>query len=162
MSLQLTEERAAKVNEWIKIVESISSETISLFKKDDPFTKWDREYYSTTKFVDGRVDRCMVSRDTPSSRLHRINNILEGWGLKFSTQSGWNDGKFSYSGILYITVEINTFHTDLFKINNGDWLTYHDRLIEVWIDDVIIEISNKTSNVSLNRLVKIKSIVKND
>lgn len=152
-----------KINVWIKTVISIESDKVSFYKEEDPFTKWDYENYHVVKYVDGRVTRDLSIKDTPSKRLHKINQILTSWGFKLREKKftkGYCDGDFTWDGPLYFRVEMNTFHTDLFKIGlSDDWITYTDTYIEEIIDDIIVKMSSG-DNKELNREIKIRAITK--
>jgi hypothetical protein len=157
----MTQERVDDINEWIKKVAEINSDTVSLSVDGDPFTKWDRESYTTVVYVNGEKKRDLTHRDTPSIRLHRINSIMKAWGLTLNSISGWNNGKFQWAGSgIYTHIEMNTFHTDLFKIGDSEWITFHERLIEDWIDEHIVEKSKQSGSKEIEREIKIRSIVK--
>lgn len=160
----MTQERIDKVNKWLETVTSIETDRVSYYRNEDPFTKWDYESYNIVKFKDGRVTRDLIYKDTPSERLHHINDILTSWGFILQSKTFNSnrvcDGDFRWSGPITFKVEMNTFHTTLFKLNtSNNYITYSRDFIEGVIEDLFIsEISN--GNKELNREMKIRAITR--
>ena len=170
-----TQEQIDRFNELMKEVDSISHSSNSLEVEGDPFTLWDTESVWTKKYIDGRVEESRRRDDIlPSVRLHKINSVMESWGLKLSNYPQKRDinCRFSWSGGLYITIQMNSFHTTLFQIDDnysdavknsgskkvGVWIEYNDNFPEI-IDKHIIEMATKSGSVSLLRELKIRNLV---
>ena len=69
----LTDGRIDKLNELMKTVSTIGSETVSLYDPEDPLTTWDSEYYTIVTYIDGKVTRDNPSKKLVSPMLHRID-----------------------------------------------------------------------------------------
>jgi len=163
MNHNLSDERIEQINKWLMCISTISNEYISFEDKDDPFTKWDKDIYHVVTYNSGEIKKDLISVERPSVKLKRINSIMEDWGLKFHLRNGWNDGRFHWKGDTYVTMEMNTFHKNLFKFDEpggkNDWFEYTDTYIKEQIDEHIIDKAIKSGNISLMREVKIRSIL---
>lgn len=166
-----TDEKIAEMNEFMKTIISIGSETKHFKVEGDPFTKWDSQYINITKYVDGRVERHegRIDKDA-SKRLHRINSILEDWGFKRQNFVGghWDD-KFYWhiegeSVVRSFTVNINIIHRDRFKVQTGEYEYYDyewdDKTVEEFFDKKIESFIEKNAGPVFKRDLKIRKILK--
>ena len=170
--MNLTDERVAELNECIKTVESISSNTIKFEVDGDPFTKWDSQYSSIIKFNNGEEKITYGEKNLPSVRLHKIDNILRDWGFNLEYVGGSWKESFSYylkgyKETISFTLEINTIHNTLFKLDNdkkfancGVWWTYDESNLESVIDTIIENKLSKPGDESLKRELKLRKILK--
>ena len=163
MMHDLSDDRINQINKWLMCIKTISTEYISFEDKNDPFTKWDKDSYHVVVYNSGEIRRDLISSDRPSVKLHKINSIMNGWGLEFHLRNGWNEGRFHWKGETYVTMEMNTFHRNLFKFDEpggrNDWFEYTDSYIKEQIDEHIIDKAIKSGNIPLMREVKIRSIL---
>ena len=129
-SQDYTQERIDEMNERLKTIKDMTSSTKSLSIESDPFTKWDYQSTHTVRYMDGRIseDIGKENRDA-STRLHKINSIMEGWGFILEDVSGIWKHTFRWvvpNVISYfsIRISINTFHNNLFSVDTDhDWIT---------------------------------------
>lgn len=174
----MTDERVKEANEWMKTVNCISSKTVDLQVEGDPLTIYDSNYYSVVEYTDGRVIETLSQKGAqPSVRLHKINSIMESWGLtlKNSPKKKHNilDCSFTWDGLLYVSMTINSFHQTLFKFNSfntsdikvplkivGEWFEYDENNIEKIIDYVIFQMGEKSPNTGISREIKLRKILK--
>lgn len=162
----MTDERIAKINKWMKTVATIESETKSFKVEGDPFTKWDSQYTHITKFVDGRIDRKEGKIDRSASiRLHRIDTILEDWGFKRQDYVGGHfDDKFYWhmeeSVYKTFNVEINFIHRDRFKFDEYFDYIYDEKTIEEFLDERIEVFIEKNAGPVFKRDAKLRKILK--
>jgi hypothetical protein len=178
--------RIDKLNELMKTVSTIGSETVSLYDPKDPLTTWDSEYCNIVTYIDGRVTRNNPSKTLVSPMLHRIDKILKSWGLEFKSISDREDRmlttvvKYSIetSGDIRedidVDIEINCCHKDLIKIKHpwrdfkwesnykrcGEWIQYSEDLnIEKIINDFFIGYLKQYSNTQLSREFLLRNIL---
>ena len=72
----MTDERIIEMNDWIKTTTSISTETVSQEVEGDYLTQWDEDSYHVVNYVDGRVDKTLITSKRPSVMLKHIENQL--------------------------------------------------------------------------------------
>jgi hypothetical protein len=157
------EERNELINKWLETVSEITSEAVSLSVDGDPLTNWDKENYSIVKYKDGTIKRDLTSRQVPSQVYKHINSIMESWGLELKSvemdKKESINSSITWSGITYIQMKLNSFHTNMFDLN-GSWETYDPYTIESIIEDYMIERANNSKELALQREIKIRSLTK--
>jgi len=157
------EERNELIKKWLETVSEITSETVSLAVDGDPLTNWDKENYSIVKYKDGTIKRDLTSRQVPSQVYKHINSIMQSWGLELKSvemdRKEWINSSITWSGITYIRMKLNSFHTDMFDLNDS-WETYNQYTIESVIEDYMIERANNSKELALQREIKIRSLTK--
>ena len=88
MDLQIhNEERDIKLQEWLKEVSTISTERVSRQVEGDYLTKWDEDSYHVVHYVDGRVDKTLISKKRPSVTLKHIEQVFNDWGLELNIKA---------------------------------------------------------------------------
>lgn len=160
------QERIDAINEWMKSVSEITSETVSLAVEGDPLTNWDKEYYTIVRYKDGSTKRDLSSREQPSKMYKHVDSIMKTWGLELQRVSidpkDFMNSWLSWKGTVHISMTINKFHTNMFtfEIGSYNWKTYDQNTIESVIEDYMIEIAEKTKDLTLQREIKLKALTK--
>lgn len=152
----LSEERIIKLEEWLKSVLEITSETISLYNENDKLTKWDSEYYNIVKYTNGDIKRDLSYKNTPSVMLHEIEAHMNSWGMVLKDIK--KDTMY-WSGITWLSIGLNRFHMDMIQIDGGGWITYQSDNFKHLIYERFIDESKKTNNISLTREIKLRSLL---
>lgn len=178
MDLQIhNEERDIRLQEWLKDVSTISTERVSKIVEGDYLTKWDEDSYHVVNYVDGRIEKTLISKKRPSVMLKHIEQVFNDWSLELNVkamESLKRSEKIVFTerlifGDSWIMIYMNDIHKDMISDDNfGRWYTYKDGLLEVgnqlvkleeWIEQHIIRESKKhPSDIQLQRSVKLKSI----
>lgn len=163
LSQRYTEdEKIVTINEWMKTVSEITSETVSLADPDDPLTQLDRENYTIVRYKDGTEKRDLSSRDIPSVMYKHIHSIMQSWGLEIKSVNldsrSIHDLNITWDGLCWVKMKINNFHTNMFELT-GSWETYHPRTIESIIEDYFIQRAQNSKDLNLIREIKIRSVI---
>ena len=170
------------INEWLKGVSTISTETVSQYIEGDYLTKLDKDYWHVVKYKDGRIEEILVTASKPSHMLKHIERVFDDWELSLnedvmrSINTTISDKKRTFSDRFifgsWISIYLNSFHLDMISDDPfGPWYSYKDGLLiiegkgvklEDWIAEVILkEVKKYPYDKQLQRCVKLKSLLKN-
>ncbi len=182
----MTDERVIEMNDWIKTTTSISTERVSQEVEGDYLTQWDEDSYHVVNYVDGRVDKTLITSKRPSVMLKHIEKVFNDWSLELNIEAMNSLKRVSVSlhntfdrkvftprfifGDSWITVYMNDIHKDMISDDAfGNWYSYKDGMLEVghqivtleeWIASVILKEAKKYPNdIQLQRSVKLKALL---
>jgi hypothetical protein len=167
------------INEWLKRVSTISTETVSQYIKGDYLTHLDKDSYHVVNYKDGRVEKTLTTVSKPSVMLKDIERVFDDWGLPLNMDTInllKKKDKRPFSDRLifgsWISIYLNSVHLDMISDDAfGPWYSYRDGMIsyqsdkevtlEEWISSVILKQAKKyPQDTQLQRCVKLKSLLK--
>ncbi len=156
----MTKERQDKINEWLKTVESISSNTKSLYSESDLLTTWDSQYFTIIKYNDGKEEVKESKPYKPSIMLHEIDDHLQSWGMQLrDLNKNFLTDSLCYNGISFIKIEFNRCHTDMIKFDKHNWFTYTKERFQHLIKERLLEEAKLTNNITLAREIKLRNLL---
>ncbi len=182
----MTDERIIEMNDWIKTTTSISTETVSQEVEGDYLTQWDEDSYHVVNYVDGRVDKTLITSKRPSVMLKHIEKVFNDWSLELNIEAMNSLKRVAVSlhntfdrkvftqrfifGDCWITVYMNDIHKDMISDDAfNNWYKYTDGILDVkgksvtleeWIDSVILKEAKKYPNdIQLQRTIKLKALL---
>ncbi len=182
----MTDERVIEMNDWIKTTTSISTERVSQEVEGDYLTQWDEDSYHVVNYVDGRVDKTLITSKRPSVMLKHIEKVFNDWSLELNIEAMNSLKRVTVSlhntfdrkvftqrfifGDSWITVYMNDIHEDMISDDAFvNWYKYKDGILDVkgksvtleeWIANHILSEAKKYPNdVQLQRSIKLKALL---
>ncbi len=145
---------------------------VSLYDSNDRLTKWDSEsYIIITRGVS--EERVLVKKNMPSIMLHEIDDYIRTWGCTMYDISSWVDmstyksfnNSIFWSGLLFVRIDINTYHTDMISLDSSNWFDYKKESFRYRFDEWVERtsnalISNGKDNIPLKREIHLRSLLK--
>lgn len=165
---EMTQDRIDIVNDWIKTVESIHSETVSISVMGSPFTLMDTDSYDAIEFKDGSSYGSKTRTYKPSIILNLFNEVLTDIGFTYTSYT--KNRYFSTYCYLFsfdtfsISIEINPFHETLFNIKSSNYLIENREIVNIIdvrksIFEIIDILLKNGKSESLSRHFKIKYLL---
>jgi hypothetical protein len=179
-------ERIEKMNDWIKTTTSIGTETVSQEVEGDYLTQWDEDSYHVVNYVDGRVDKTLITSKRPSVMLKHIEKVFNDWSMELNINAMDSLKRVAVSlrntfdrkvftprfifGDCWITVYMNDIHKDMISDDAfNNWYKYKDGILDIkgksvtleeWIASVILKEAKKYPNdIQLQRSIKLKALL---